>query len=328
MAEALSREEILALQQALRQGRLAGQGGQAAAAPRGRVRRYDFAVPDKFSKEALRALQHLHDGLARSLTTSLSAHVRAMVQVASPDVRQQTYQQFIADVDEPAVLAAFSAEPLPGLALCAVDGGIAFALIDRLLGGPGQALEALRALTEIELTVIQRVVHVVLEQVREAWGHIAELRPRLQSVETNPLFVQLAGPNEIVLGATFAVRLGAAAGQLRLCLPFTLLEPILGRLVRRGWQGAAGPRADLAAELAQALQAAPVPVRVELGRTRLPLQAVLDLRPGDVLPLPVRPDGPVTVYVRDAAKFAGRAGRLGRRLAVEIAHALTEEGAR
>ncbi len=318
MSEALSHEEIAALQQALKAGRIQA-GAAAAATPRGRVRQYDFSVPDKFSKDALRALQHLHDGLARSLTTSLSAHVRGMMQVDSPVVTQQTYQQFIAEVAEPSVLAAFSAEPLPGTGVWEIEARIAFPIIDRLLGGPGHGIEVLRSLTEIEMTVIQRVVNVILDQWREGWGHTAELHPKLLSLETNPLFLQIAGPNEIVLAVAFAVHLGPDEGQMRLCLPFPCLEPILSRLAMRAWsQGPAAPRPGQEAEVARALQGARVPVHVELGRARLPLSTVVALQAGDLVPLPVPLTAPATVFVGDRPRFHCRIGRVGRRLAVEI----------
>jgi flagellar motor switch protein FliM len=325
MSEALSHEEIAALQQALQAGRI--QAGRGAAAPRGRVRQYDFSVPDKFSKDTLRALQHLHDGLARSLTTSLSAHVRGMLQVDSPVVTQETYQQFIAEVAEPSVLAAFSSEPLPGTAVWEIEARIAFPIIDRLLGGPGHGLEVLRSLTEIEMTVMQRVVNVILDQWREAWSHTVELHPKLLSLETNPLFLQIAGPNEIVLAVALPVHLGPDEGQMRLCLPFPCLEPILGRLAMRAWsQGPSTPRPGLGAEMARALQGAEVAVHVELGRASMPLSSVVALRAGDVVPLPVPVGTPATVYVGDSPKFRGRVGRLGRRLAVEITAIEVEEG--
>lgn len=325
MAEALSQEEIAALQQALRQGRIQGAGG--GAAPRGRVRQYDFLVPDKFSKDALRALQHLHEALARSLTTSLSAHVRGMVQIDSPVVSQQTYQQFIADAPDPAVLAAFSAEPLPGTLLWEIEARIAFPIIDRLLGGPGHGLEVVRSLTEIEMTVMERVVHIVLEQWRETWSHTVELRTKLLTLETNPLFLQVAGPNEIVLVVAFAVRLGPDEGQMRICVPFPCLEPILGRLALRVWsQGPVAPRPGQEAEVARALADAPVGMHVELGRTRLPLSKLVALHPGDIVPLPVPVGEPATLFVRNVAKFRGRVGRTGRRLAMEITERLAEEG--
>jgi len=323
MSETLSHEEIAALQQALKAGRIQAGG---SGAPRGRVRQYDFSVPDKFSKDTLRALQHLHDGLARSLTTSLSAHVRGMVQVESPAVTQETYQQFIAEVAEPTVLAAFSSEPLPGTAVWEIEARIAFPIIDRLLGGPGHGLEVLRSLTEIEMTVMQRVVNVVLDQWREAWGHTVELHPQLLSLETNPLFLQIAGPNEIVLAVAFIIRLGPDEGQMRLCLPFPCLEPIIGRLAMRAWsQGPSQPRPGQEAEVARALQGATVPVHVELGRASMPLSTVVALRPGDVVPLPVPLGTLATVFVGDSPKFRGRIGRLGRRLAVEITGLQSEE---
>jgi flagellar motor switch protein FliM len=303
------------------EGTVFAAAGGAASGTRS-IRLYDFRVPDKFPKDVLRQVGHLFDGMARALTTSLSAQLRATVRVEAPQPEQSTYEEFIGGCHDPGILAAFAADPLSGSALLEVDPDVAYPMIDRMLGGAGEAGQRLnRPLTEIETTVIQRVLTTILTHWRDAWWSVAQMRPRILGVETNPLFVQLAAPGDIVLAVTLTCGFGRHEGRLRFCLPHTMLEPVLRRLSERDWsrrsegEGDALPQPALTRQLARVV----VPVRVEVGRTRLSLRALRALRPGDVLPLGVPPTALAWVHAADRPRFRGRIGVQGGRLAVEVA---------
>ena len=299
--------------------RPATTGAEPAASSRPSVRRYDFRVPDKFPRDLLRQITHLHDGMGRTLTTSLSAQLRATVRVEEAVAEQRTYQEFVREAADPAILAAFSADPLPGSALLEVDPVIAFPMIDRMLGGSGDGGVMNRPITEIELTVIHRVLSTVLDNWRDAWTHIATLRPRVLGIETNPLFTQLVGPNEIVLSVSMICGLGRQEGRLRMCFPYSMLEPLMQRLMARQWTAAAAePPGSRSADIRYGLAEVAVPVSVEIGKTRLALGRILGMRPGDLLNLGVPASAPARVLVRGVPKFRARVGSRGRHLAVQI----------
>lgn len=288
---------------------------------RGAVRPYDFRFPDKFPKEQLRQIHHIHDAMGRALTTTLSGLLRAAVHISEPWVEQRTYQEFLRDVHEPAILAIFRADPLPGNALLEIDPHVGFVMIDRMLGGPGEATDsANRPVTEIELVVVQRVVTTFLNTWREAWGHIAELHVKAGGIETNPLFAQVSAPNDIVLVITVSCQVGRQEGDVRLCLPFAMLEPLLGRLGSPQWeQREATPDGGRnRRKIAEQLTAVTVPASVELGSVHLSLARVLELGPGDVLSLGVGVGDPVPLRVHGQIKYLAKVGRRGSRLAAVI----------
>lgn len=302
-----------------RQGRRTGVAAMESPAPRVGVRRYDFRVPDKFPRDLLRQITHLHDGMGRTLTTSLSAQLRATVRVEDAMAEQRTYQEFVREAADPAILAAFSADPLPGSALLEVDPVIAFPMIDRMLGGSGEGGVMNRPITEIELTVIHRVLGAVLDNWRDAWTHIMTLRPRVLGIETNPLFTQLVGPTEIVLAVSMVCGLGRQEGRLRMCFPYSMLEPLVQRLMARQWTAAATePPGSRREHIRLGLADVRMPVSVEIGKARLALGRILDLRPGDLLSLGLPASVPARILVRGVPKFRGRVGSRGRHLAVQI----------
>ncbi len=324
----LSAEEFAALQAAVRAEGMndaapparTARGQAAAPIPPQNIRRYDFRIPDKFPKDVLRQINHLHDGMARTLTTQLSAQLRATIRVEDPRAEQRTYQEFVREASDPAILAAFAAEPLMGSALLEVDPIIAFPMIDRLLGGSGDGHGPARPVTEIELGVIHRVLQAILDAWRDAWSHVSVLRPRILGVETNPLFTQVVAPTEIVLAVTCVCGLGHQEGRIRLCFPHTMIEPLLSRLASRQWVASSSePPGAREVQLRSGLTDVLVAVSVELGRLRLPLRRVLGLHPGDLLPLGVPHGSPARLHIHGQPKFLGQIGRQGRHLALQIA---------
>lgn len=322
LAEELTAEEMAALREALSAGRSEPAGG------RGRVRRYDFRVPDKFSKDQVRALLHLHDGMTRTLTTTLSAHLRTTVEIGPPRVEQLTYRQFVALMPQPAIIAVLDLAPLEGSALLQIDAALAYPIIDRMLGGPGAGVSVERALTDIEAIVIRRVLSLVLDCWSDTWRPVLDVRGKLAGIEANPLFVQVAAANDIVLQVSMEAHMGRQAGTLRLCLPYTMLEPVLEPIVSRQWYQRLPQRErpEQRAELERGLAGVRVGVQAQLGTVRLRVRELMDLEPGDLVPLGPGGARTAAVLVNGRPKFAGRPGLMGARLGVEITERLGRGG--
>jgi len=324
LVDILSQEEIDAL--------IASFAGPAAIAgekedvphkkepgQRKHVRVYDFRRPDKFSKDQLRTLQLVHENLGRALTTSFSAMFRSMVQVAVTSVDQLTFDEATQTMSNPTVVAIISLEPLKGNAILEINPSLAFPMIDRLLGGVGHVPSELRALTEIEQTVIDRVIRGFLVNLREAWQNIIEFKPRLEGIETNPLLGQVVAPSEIVVEISFEVHIGEHQGTMNLCFPFIVIEPVLPRLSAQHWFTAQRESSlETLEALKRRVELARVTVTVRLGGTRLTVREFLDLEVGDVVRLETTFKDEMKVYVSDRLKFYGRPGLVGKHLAVQI----------
>lgn len=325
MAEILSQAEIDALIQSMLTGDAPGQGMRSSAGasdisgPK-RVRTYDFRRPDKFSKEQLRTLQMIHENMTRYLATYFAARFRTMVQMVIGSVDQNTYSDFIRSVSNPSVLCPFTIDPLPGTCVMDINPIVAFPMIDRLFGGPGAALQQNRALTEIETSVMGGVIQGTLSAFAEVWSNIASMTPKPGAIETNPLFVQVAAPSEIVVTIAIDVRIGEHVGVITLCIPHLTLEPILPKLSAHNWfqQTSSEPRLADQLALQGRVGEARVPLIVELGRTTLTIREILDISPGDVLMVDTAKGSNLTVYVGTQPKFVGQPGRVKGRLALEV----------
>jgi len=199
-----------------------------------------------------------------------------------------TYEEFISSLSNPTSINIFTMEPLKGNAVFEVNAELMFAMIDRVLGGPGIVPKKIRELTAIEIPVAERIVVRALDNLREAWQKVAAIVPKLEQLESNPHFVQVAAPSEIVALIAMDIKVRDQAGRMHLCLPYVLLEPIVPRLLAREWISSGqkgGPTSESLLNLKRGLGDTNLRMTAVLGRTRLTMDELVGLKSGDVVRL-------------------------------------------
>lgn len=281
---------------------------------------YDFRRPNKFNREHVRALQIANETFARQFTTVLSTTLRAVSQVSLRSVGQLTYDEYVRDIPNPSFLAVLSLSPLTGASIFHVPIPLIMTAIDRLLGGTGTGSVPARSLTDIEQHVVRNLFDRVLRELAYAFESLTAIEPSILHLESNPQFAQVAAATDMVVVVTYDIRIGGRTGEATLCIPFSSLQPVLdevtGNALLGGW--AAGDPAGVANALATRLDAAPLPVSVRFDEVSLSSGQIVDLRPGDVLPLHHPVGAPLTVSVAGVPRFSAMSGRRGARLACLI----------
>ncbi|HBS59462.1 MAG TPA: flagellar motor switch protein FliM [Firmicutes bacterium] len=323
--DVLSQDEIDALLSALSTGEVDADEIKEEQQQR-KIKVYDFRRPDKFSKDQIRTLYMLHENFARLLNTYLSAQLRAMVQVSVASVDQLTYEEFIRSLPNPSVISVLEMQPLKGNAILEINPSVVFATIDRLFGGSGQTASKARPLTDIEENIVRRVLGRTLESLAEAWKQVVPLKPVVDVIETNPQFSQIVPPNDMVVLITLQAKVGQGEGFINLCIPYLVLEPIMSKLSTTYWVAGTGRNASTEhiQSLQRRVEKIMVPVIVELGKTTVNLQELLDLRRGDVLQLDRKVDEDLQVMIGSHKKFFCKAGAMGSKLAIQVSSVIEE----
>ncbi|HEY0397484.1 MAG TPA: flagellar motor switch protein FliM [Acidimicrobiia bacterium] len=288
---------------------------------------YDFRRPNKFTREHVRALQIAHETFARQFTTVLSTTLRTVSHVQARGIGQLTYDEYIRDVANPTYLAILSLPPLAGAAIFHLPLPVVLTAVDRLLGGPGTGPSVNRALTEIEQSLVRDLLGRVLRELAYAFESLTALEPTVIHQESNPQFAQIGSPSDMVIVFVYDLRIGSQAGEATLCIPFSALQPVLDEVMGNSLlagriEADAGSVRDA---LAGRMGSAPVTVSVSFPPVALALADIVDLRPGDVLPLDHRIDAPLEVSVGGVPRFAARPGRRGKRLACVITSVAEKE---
>ncbi|WLT32476.1 flagellar motor switch protein FliM [Geothrix sp. PMB-07] len=317
MAKILSQEEVDALLKSHTKpaGKASAGGGSdrgAAPAPakKAQVQRkvtlYNFRRPDRVSREQMRSLHFMHDRFARNFSSSLSAYLRTITEVNLVSVEQLSYQEFLLSVPDPTCFNAISIKPLEGALALEVNPTLVFPIIDKMLGGPGEPLKNLRTMTDIEQSIFDGILKLLLEDMRESWRGIVDLDFRIQARETSPQLIQIVAPNEVVLLVVFEVKMGPVSGMINLAIPSIILEPISSKFDQEMFTGyKKSSTFEEARLLMTSLKRCGMEAAAEIRGTNLTMEEVLQLKVGDLIPLTKRFDAELDLCVDGIPRFMG-----------------------
>jgi flagellar motor switch protein FliM len=288
---------------------------------------YDFKRPNRVSKEQLRAFRGIHDKMARSLASQISSIMRSIVEIQLHSVDQMTYGEFLMSLPNPTSFNVFSVKPLEGSGVIEINPSIAFPMLDRLLGGKGEPFDASREFSDIELSLFETILKVMMSTLKEAWAPVMEIYPNIESKESSPNVVQIVAQNEIVVMVVMEIIIGQSSGMMNICYPVISLEPILPKLASRDLMlnENTSNKKSRNTELQVLLGGAKVDIQAMLGNTELTLREILELKCGDIVKLSTSADDIVSLSVDDKERFYGKIGLNRFRKSVQITEIIKTE---
>ena len=325
MSDVLSQNEIDNLLSALSSGEFDPTSGEDV--DERQIKDYDFARPSKFSKEHLRTLVFIFEHYARLLSTNLPVYLQKNVQVEVMHSEAATYQEFSNSLSNPVLLGVVNFAPLEGNIIIEMATGLGYTIVDRMLGGAGQPLEKNRDFTEIELAIIERIMVVCTNLLVEPWQGVQQLEPMLERIETNSQFAQFVTPNEMTSIITMNIRIGNVEGLMNVCIPFTVLEPVIDKVNTKYWYSTAQVKDDAVYRevMEESIQKAQIHVRAMMGKSAIQLNDFIHLQPGDIIKVNTKIEDELDVYVGNIKKFSAIPGAYDDSYAVKIKSIYREE---
>ncbi len=325
MGEVLSQEEIDNLLQALSTGEIDAE--QIQDSDEKQVKDYDFKRPAKFSKEHLRTLEIIFEHYGRLLSTNLPVYLRKNVQVSVNSSETVTFSEFTNALSNPVILSILNFSPLTGSIIMELSPNLGFAIIDRMLGGQGEPLERTRDFSEIEMTILEKILVICMQLLREPWKNVVEISPILERIETNPQFAQIISPSDMIAIVTLNIKIGEVAGLMNICLPYFTLENIMDKLNTKYWFSTMQDNndEDYQEHIEALIKRVDIPVKAILGHSSISVIDFMNLQLGDIIRLDSSVDSELTVYVGNIKKFTAVPGSSKDKYAIQITSVLREE---
>ncbi len=325
MADVLSQSEIDSLLSALNNGEF--DPAVTDEVEEKQVKDYNFARPSKFSKDHLRTLVFIFEHYARLLSTSLPVYLRKNVQVEVMHAEAATFQEFSNSLSNPVLLGVINFAPLEGTVILEMASGLGYTIVDRMLGGSGVPLEKAREFTEIELTIIEGILSVCTNLLVEPWANVQELEPTLERIETNSQFAQFVSPNEMTSIVTMNIKIGDVEGLMNICIPYTVVEPVIDKINTKYWYSTADVKSNEAYRelIEDTLNRAQIPVRAVMGRSAISVNDFIHLQVGDIIKVDTRLEDELDIFVGNLKKFSALPGAFNDAYAVKIKSVYREE---
>ena len=246
---------------------------------------------------------------------------RTVVEVKLVSADQLSYREFVLGLEYPTCFNLLKAEQLDGQLCLEISPLIIYPIIDRLLGGSNADLFIpQRPLTPIEQRLVQRITDRATQYLSEAWSNLTPMTFTSQDFESNPQLVQIVPPNETVVVIGFELKMGNRAGTMSLCIPYNVIEPIMGTLASQNWFSyqRKGAQDDHIRKLTGNVHNAPVEVRGFLARTTISVNELMSLQVGDIITTARDSESEVLIQVEGKNKFVGKVGQLRGSRAVRI----------
>jgi len=312
VARELTQQEIDSLFRGARR-----KAGQPVEGPK--VVPFDFSRLDRIPKSQLRAIRLVQDNFVRSLASSLSAYLRTYLTVTLVSVEQLSYAEFLDGLPSPTCLVSLGLNPFEGNAVLEINPQLVFAILEFLLGGKGRSSSTLnREITEIERSLLDGLLRIILKDLKDAWASITDIDFTVESLETEPQLLQVLDPKEAFVSTGIEMRIGGAIGLLNLAIPSLILKMMRSKFEHQVSRRGGRLNENDQARILRLLRPAALELDVQLRGTKLRLDELLALEPGDIIPLDYPLNKPLECLVNGVRKFRGQVVSAGTRKAFLI----------
>jgi flagellar motor switch protein FliM len=283
LQDLLSQDEIDALLHGVDSGAV---DTEPPPAP-GEARSYDFTAQDRIIRGRMPTLEMINERFARLFRIGLFNMMRRTPELTVVGMELQKFNEYTHSLYVPTSLNLVRIKPLRGTALFVFEPKLVFAVVENFFGGDGRHYTKIegREFTPTEMRVIQLLIRQAFADLQEAWSPVMPLDFEYIESEVNPHFANIVAPSEIVVVSKFRIELDGGGGELHLTLPYSMIEPIREQLDA----GVQSDRADKderwTLALREQIKDAMVEVETELARTTISLRQLINLKPGDVIPV-------------------------------------------
>jgi len=321
MNQVLTQSEVDALLSAVADGDVETEAEDAEEADTSGVIVYDLTSQDRIIRGRMPTLDIIYERFIRNFRVSISNMLRKMatINVSSTDLLK--FGEFMNTLPMPSCMNVVRFDNLHGSAIIVVESKLCYALIDSFLGGTDRPFTKIEGkdFTEIELSIVKKVILAAIDDLSEAWSAVFPLQISFQRAETNPQFVGIVPPTDVIIATTFEVELENANGVVTLVIPYSTIEPIKN-LLSTGFQHErqVSDNSVWTGRMIRHIEDTLVNIQVNLGVTELTVSDVLAMKVGDVIPLNQDASGELNIQVEEEVKYRGLYGQSRGAAAIQI----------
>jgi len=313
----LSQSEVDTLLSAVKDGEVSTE---ANAGNGTNLQVYDFRKQRKLVRARLPRLKIIHDRFQRSFRQTLSSLVRKNVVVETLQTEMFRYGEWISSLPVPSCLSITRLSPLIGQSIVYMEPSFVYSLIDSIFGG-GRVSNSKTSegdFTTIELKMIQKFVQYFTTDLEAAWSTIFELNFEFVRTETNPEYVSIVAPSDVVVVIDFGVTFEEISTKMQMVVPLFALDPIKQLLSDHTFVEQSQPNPNWKIWIGQSMRGSKIGLNVNLGEAEVTMRDIISLKKGDTLQLDTYVQDPLILNVEGVPKYSVRMGVSSGQKAVQI----------
>ncbi len=279
---------------------------------------FDFSSQDRIVRGRMPTLELINERFARHMRISLFNMLRKTAEVSINGVQMMKFGEYQNTLYVPTSLNMVRFRPLKGTALVTMEARLVFILVENFFGGDGRFHAKIegREFTPTERRIIQLLLKVVFEDYKEAWSPVMGVEFEYLDSEVNPSMANIVSPTEVIVVSSFHIEVDGGGGDFHVVMPYSMVEPIRELLDAGVQSDKMETDVRWSSALREEIMDCPVNFRVNLLEKDISLRDLMDLQPGDVIPIEMPEHA--TMFVEDLPTYRVKMGRAEEKLAIQI----------
>jgi flagellar motor switch protein FliM len=273
---------------------------KSAAAP------LDVGRPGSTSRQD-KLMRSANDAFSRGLESGLSGCLQTETKVELKQTGLTTASLFRKDLPNPTCLIALRLHPRTDRMILHLDCATALIMLEMLLGGKEHQKPAPRELTEIEWSLLEEVIRVMVRPMGEAWRAFHAVEFEVESLGSDPTFLNLPETGQPLARLSFGIQWGEPSseifGSFELVLPQEFFDLPVESTQSQELVRIPAP-ADVDRNFAL-LEDAKVKLEVTLQGPTLQFEELMGLKTGQVVTFDYPISNPLRATVNGAAPMTG-----------------------
>jgi len=291
------------------------------------VSTYDFRHRNRLKRETRKIIERIHDGFAREFAIYLNTKLQTNIKVLLTSVYQFTVEEFQEVLQNPTCLYVMQLSPQQRSTVFEIRQNLAFYIVDRILGGPGNTNHSARELTKIEQNILSRLVEDILSDFLSAWEKTATFDIKLQSYFSSGNYLQFVRRGDSVVSVAFEINIDDKVhlkNMFNITYPYFLIEELIPNISLEIEEVKIHSTDSERLLIEKNIESIATPVVVKLGQSVLSIEEIMNLQLGDVVMLNKRVDDDLELSIGKGANFLGRSGMVRDQLAFKVTQKLSK----
>ena len=306
----LSQEEINLLLKTLGKEEKKGQ----EVKPTREIQPLDLSSLEHIYAGRIIALELVFERWISNLKRGLISVIAGVPTILKEGVSIMRFGELVSKLPFPSAVGYFNLRPFRGNFMIILDPKLIYMVVSNVFGGSPKPYKIEgKEFTKVEMRLIEKLLKVLYSELQEAWRTIMNVELIPVGIETNPAILVVARPRERYIVLKITISLEGGEGYVMLAIPEEGIAPYKDVL-----KGVVERRPEDYKKLIKALMGIPIHVSVELGRAKISLGELYELKVGDTIVLESSIKEPVKVYVEGVKKFLSVLGHSGRKKAVKL----------
>ncbi|AIV06373.1 MULTISPECIES: flagellar motor switch protein FliM [Vibrio] len=279
---------------------------------------FDFSSQDRIVRGRMPTLELINERFARHMRISLFNMLRKTAEVSINGVQMMKFGEYQNTLYVPTSLNMVRFRPLKGTALITMEARLVFILVENFFGGDGRFHAKIegREFTPTERRIIQLLLKIVFEDYKEAWSPVMGVEFEYLDSEVNPSMANIVSPTEVIVVSSFHIEVDGGGGDFHVVMPYSMVEPIRELLDAGVQSDKMETDVRWSSALREEIMDCPVNFRVNLLEKDISLRDLMELQPGDVIPIEMPEHA--TMFIEDLPTYRVKMGRSDDKLAVQV----------